>query len=58
MKNKEKNKDEELIEPINQINLYGYKKYFDLLTNLYKSKRLPNSILLTGPKGIGKATFA
>ena len=58
MKNKKKNKDEELIEPINQINLYGYKKYFDLLTNLYKSKRLPNSILLTGPKGIGKATFA
>ena len=48
----------EIISPIKQINLYGYNKYFNDFVDLYKKKKLPNRILLTGPKGLGKATFA
>ena len=47
-----------ITKPKNQLNLYGYDTYFKLFINLYKKKKLPNSILLTGPKGLGKATFA
>jgi len=41
-----------------QINLFGLNKYFDEISKLYKSKRLPNKIILSGKKGIGKATLA
>ena len=47
-----------LTEPINQKNLFGYDNYFNLFKDLYKNNKLPNCILLTGQKGIGKATFA
>ena len=43
--------------PINQLKLIGYKYYFDSFKNLFEKNSLPNSILLTGPKGSGKATF-
>ena len=46
------------IDPINQLTLYGYKKYFNLFTDLFEKKKLPHCILLSGPKGIGKSTFA
>ena len=38
--------------------LVGHNHVRDLLIKAYEEKRLPHSILLTGPKGIGKATFA
>ena len=47
----------EIINPINQLNLYGFNKYFNFFTNLYENNKLPNIILLSGLKGIGKATF-
>ena len=42
-----------MIEPLNQLNLYGLDNYFNDLKILYE-KELPNKILLTGEKGIGK----
>ncbi len=48
---------ENILKPKNQLFLYGYKYYFDLFVKLYQKNSLPNSILLTGPKGAGKATF-
>ena len=43
--------------PKNQTNLFGYSKYFNLFSNLFEKKKLPHSILITSPKGSGKATF-
>ena len=53
-----KETDISFTEPANQLSLFGYDRYFDLWTRLLKNNRLPNCILLTGPKGSGKATFA
>ena len=36
-------------------NLIGHKAYLNNLENLYKENKLPNKILLSGYKGIGKA---
>ena len=47
-----------IADPMNQLNLFGYKKYFDSFIKLYKKNKLPNVFLLNGPRGIGKATFA
>ena len=47
-----------IIEPINQIKLYGLGKYLKELINLYKNDNLPNKILLSGQKGLGKSTLA
>ena len=44
--------------PINQLKLFGYKNYFDSFLKMYQKNTLPNVILLSGPKGLGKATFA
>ena len=38
--------------------LYGYKSLFYEFVDIYNRKRLPNKILFSGKKGIGKATFA
>ena len=43
---------------ITQTELYGLKKEFNELVNLYIKKKLPNKILLSGQKGIGKCTLA
>ena len=48
----------DIIEPIKQLSLYGYKKYFDLFKNLFEKNKFPNCVLLSGQKGIGKSTFA
>jgi len=48
----------EIVEPKNQTKLFGYSYYFDLFIKLYEKKRLPGAILLSGQKGLGKATFA
>ena len=47
-----------IIDPINQTNLFGHKHHFNDLINLYLKKKLPNKILLSGEKGIGKCTMA
>ena len=44
--------------PNNQINLYGLRKNFKELINLYNLNKLPNKIILSGEKGIGKCTLA
>ncbi len=46
------------LKPQNQLNLYNYNKYFLDLVNLYVDKKLPNKVIFSGKKGIGKATFA
>ena len=44
--------------PLNQTNLYGLENNLVELINLYKKNKLPNKILLSGQKGIGKSTLA
>lgn len=45
------------ISPINQIKLFGLNKYMNELIQLYENKKLPNKILLSGQKGLGKSTM-
>ena len=52
------NEDIEIIPAKNQLRLFGYEDYFNSFIKLYEEKDLPNSILLSGPKGLGKSTFA
>ena len=46
------------LNPTNQLSLYGHHLEFTNFINLYKNKKLPNKILLSGEKGIGKSTLA
>ena len=46
------------LKPINQTKLFGLDKYISELIQLYKNSKLPNKILLSGPKGLGKSTLA
>ena len=48
----------EILPPKNQLHLFGYKDYFNLFVKLFQKNKLPNTILLSGLKGSGKATFA
>lgn len=41
-----------------QNTLFNYDKYFNFFIKLYSDNKLPNAILLSGQKGIGKSTFA
>ena len=41
-----------------QINLFEHKEVFNQLYKLYKNDTLPNKILLSGEKSIGKSTLA
>ena len=50
-------KSMEIIKPNAQLNLFGYENYFKFFDKLYEKNRLPNSMLLSGPKGLGKSTF-
>ncbi len=52
------NDDVETQLPRKQLYLYGYGNYFNSFIELYEKNKLPNSILLSGPKGLGKATFS
>ena len=47
-----------IITPITQTNLYELNIELNNLINLYKKNILPNKILLSGQKGIGKSTMA
>ena len=44
--------------PVNQLSLYGHNFEFFNFIKLYKCQKLPNKILLSGEKGIGKSTLA
>ena len=45
----------ETVDPKKQLSIYGYKDYLDFFIKIYQKNKLPNVILLNGPKGIGKA---
>ena len=46
------------LTPINQTKLFGLDKYINELIKLENLEKLPNKILLTGQKGLGKSTLA
>ena len=46
------------LNPSNQLNLYGHQIEFINFKNLYFNKKLPNKILLSGSKGLGKFTLS
>ncbi len=46
------------LNPSTQINLFEHTEIFNQLYKLYKNENLPNKILLSGEKGIGKSTLA
>ena len=52
-----KRNDINIIKPENQLSLFGYDDYFGSWIRLFNNQKLPNCILLSGPKGLGKATF-
>ena len=45
------------INPIEQENLYGYSDFFNYIKLLFDIDKLPNKIIFSGKKGIGKSTF-
>jgi len=46
------------IYPSSQISLYGHNTLFDKFVELIQKDKLPNKILLSGEKGLGKCTLA
>ena len=44
--------------PENNTQLYGYSDFFLSLKNMYDNEILPNKIIFSGNKGIGKSTLA
>ena len=44
--------------PLFSLKLFGLNKYILELINLYKNKKLPKVLLITGDKGLGKFTMA
>ena len=46
------------LKPSTQLNLYGLKTEFIQFVKLFENSKLPNKILLSGEKGIGKCTLA
>ena len=46
------------IEPINQTKLFGLDRFINEFKDLENNNNLPNKILLSGYKGIGKSTLA
>ena len=46
------------LSPSENTQLFGMKYYFDEITKLYIEKKMPNKILLSGKKGLGKSTLA
>ena len=45
------------LNPSTQTDLFEYNEIFNQLSKLYKKNNLPNKILLSGEKGIGKSTL-
>ena len=48
---------ENIVAPKYQLKLFGYEKYFNTFIKMADKNVLPNTILLSGPKGLGKSTF-
>jgi DNA polymerase III subunit delta' len=46
------------LNPANQLSLFGHHTEFSNFVELYVNKKLPNKILFSGEKGIGKSTLA
>jgi len=46
------------IKPFENKQLYGMENNFNEIINLYNKKKMPNKILLSGKKGVGKSTLA
>ena len=46
------------LKPSENINLYGMNIFFNEIKGLYNKNIMPNKILLSGKKGIGKSTLA
>ncbi|MDA8858826.1 DNA polymerase III, partial [Candidatus Pelagibacter sp.] len=46
------------LKPSENTKIYGMENFFHELSGLYKQKKLPNKILLSGKKGSGKSTLA
>ena len=46
------------LNPSNQLSLFGHHIEFKKFYNLYLDNKLPNKVLLSGEKGIGKSTLA
>ena len=46
------------MNPIEQINLHGYKNLFNLFIKLDGLSKIPRKFIISGQKGIGKSTFA
>ena len=47
-----------ILEPWNNKELIGYNNFFLYLKELFDNKKLPNKIIFSGNKGIGKSTLA
>ena len=52
------NEDIKIVSAKNQLRLFGFEDYFNSFIKIYEREKLPNTILLSGPKGLGKSTFA
>ena len=46
------------LKPSENTKIYGMENIFNELVGLYKQKKIPNKILLSGKKGSGKSTLA
>ena len=46
------------LDPKKQEKLFGFNNLFNHLVKLLENKKFPNKIIISGPKGIGKSTFA
>ena len=46
------------LDPKNQLKLLGFNDLFNHFVKLLECKKFPNKIMISGPKGIGKSTFA
>ncbi len=46
------------LDPKKQEKLFGFNNLFNHFVKLLEYKKFPNKIMISGPKGIGKSTFA
>ena len=46
------------LKPSETTKIYGVENFLNELVGLYKQKKMPNKILLSGKKGLGKSTLA
>ena len=54
---RKKLKETIILHPSKQLRLFGYERFFSIFTDLYEKNKLPQILLLSGLKGLGKSTF-